>query len=122
VNILIVEDDPVQRGALERLMREYGHEVCWASTSLAALELLRTERIDLILLDFELDGELDGRYVAKHVARQIPVFMISGHAVEYMREKVSNTLEGVTLFFAKPVDTESLMIAIDRVDRTRYDP
>lgn len=120
--ILLVEDDPIQRGYLERLLRTHGHDVCWSATAMGALDLLRTEKIDLVLLDFELDGVMDGRFVAKHVARNIPVFMVSGHDVTYMQDKVSNTLEGVQLFFSKPVDVDKLMIAVEAVDRTRHKP
>lgn len=119
MRVLYVEDEPLTRLAMERVLTEHGHTMIWASTAIAAIDLLRTEIVDLVLLDFELDGVLNGSYVAKHVARRIPVFMISGYAIEEMKEKISNTLDGVTLFFAKPVDADELIHAIETVERTR---
>jgi DNA-binding NtrC family response regulator len=118
MNVLVVEDDPAQRRAYEELLLQSGHRMCWAATVRAAEELLKTEEIDLVLLDFQLADGTPGTVIANQVARRIPVFMISGHSEEDMKAKVSNTLEGITVFFQKPVDDDKLLEWIDRVERT----
>jgi len=56
----VVEDNPVNRLVAEELLREFGHEAATAVNGLEALERLRRERFDLVLLDVrmpEMSGE-----------------------------------------------------------------
>lgn len=79
--VLVVEDDPVIRKAIERAAREHASTV-FATTGKAALEAL-SDSVDpsLILLDYRLP-DLDGLEVLSHVrshdrTRTVPVVMFS---------------------------------------------
>jgi DNA-binding NtrC family response regulator len=124
VLILVVEDSAELRALYERVLLDAGHSMCWAENVEGARKLLRSEReIALVLLDYELTDGKSGLQIAKDVARKIPVFMVSGTSRDAMRAAVSNTLEGVTLFFDKdPIEWQSLLDEIERVDRTRHNP
>lgn len=120
----MVENDADLRLVLEEVLRGAGHSICWSATAVGALDLLRTEKIDLVLLDLELDGSLSGIDVARHVPRRIPVFILSGWTQEHiMREAASvrHPLAGVSLLLGKPVDAEQLLREIRRLERLSRD-
>lgn len=54
--ILLVEDDESFRDSVRKLLEREGFEVREASSGEVGLELLKTERIDLVLLDLYLGG------------------------------------------------------------------
>jgi DNA-binding response OmpR family regulator len=55
--VLIVEDDPGSRSALERLLAHKGHSVMSTATIADAINLIKTIKFDRLLLDLMLpDG------------------------------------------------------------------
>jgi CheY-like chemotaxis protein/anti-sigma regulatory factor (Ser/Thr protein kinase) len=62
-HVLIIEDDPISRGVLRRLMEREGFAVAEAADGRAGLEQIRLGAPDLVLLDLILP-ELDGFAVA----------------------------------------------------------
>jgi two-component system, OmpR family, response regulator MprA len=52
--VLIVDDEPAVRRALERALRHFGYEVVSAGGGDSAYELLAHERFDAILLDIRM--------------------------------------------------------------------
>ncbi len=54
--ILLAEDDPDYAQATRNLLEREGHTVLWADSGARALEILRTQHIDLLLLDFFMPG------------------------------------------------------------------
>jgi class 3 adenylate cyclase len=79
--VLVVDDDEMNRDMLSRRLERQGHRVLVAENGLRALELLRSTRVDLILLDI-LMPELDGlqtleRLKTDETLRHTPVIMLS---------------------------------------------
>jgi adenylate cyclase len=79
--VLVVDDDEMNRDMLSRRLERQGHQVLVAENGLRALEVLRSARVDLILLDI-LMPELDGlqtleRLKADETLRHTPVIMLS---------------------------------------------
>ncbi len=109
--ILLVDDDPPARSALEILLQRQGFEVLTAGDGKAALEQCASFQPDLVLLDVvmpELDGlEVCRRIKADPETRLIPVVLITG-----LSEK-SDRLKGIDAgaddFLSKPIDTVELM-------------
>lgn len=56
-HILLVEDDEILRGVVERNLVAREHEVSIAGDAQTALELLRAHEFDLILLDINLPDQ-----------------------------------------------------------------
>lgn len=80
--VLVVDDEPVAREALARLLRREGFETLAAPDGRAALELLQAQSPDLILLDVRMP-ELDGLALLEilHAHPQwkvLPVIMMTG--------------------------------------------
>jgi class 3 adenylate cyclase len=80
-SVLVVDDNEVNRDLLSRLVRRDGHSVSAAADGKRALELLRSQPFDLVLLDIIMP-ELNGFQVLERLKtdpslRHVPVIMIS---------------------------------------------
>jgi len=102
--LLVVDDDEQVRGLLVRLLRVTGHVVDEAGSAEEALEKLKKDSPDLILLDFELPGmsglDLVPAIRADSRHRLTPIVMITGAATQ--ARKVRAIEAGVTEFLSKP--------------------
>ncbi len=81
-HVLVVDDDPANRELLARRLQRYGARTSLAQSGVEALQLLRKDAFDLVLLDLLMPG-LDGYQVlvklkADTRLRHIPVIMVSG--------------------------------------------
>jgi adenylate cyclase len=79
--LLLADDDASNRELLSRRLEKLGYEVTACGDGLRALELIRTGRFELVLLDLLMPG-LDGRDVLARMKsdpalRDLPVIMIS---------------------------------------------
>ncbi|MFN4070919.1 MAG: response regulator [Thermus caldifontis] len=112
--LLVVDDDPGIRHLLELLLSGAGHQVALADSAKAALEYLRRETPDLILLDImipDMDGlTLLGRIRAVRRLAKVPVIMFTGGGKEL--EGPSRAL-GADLFLEKPVSGRRLKDAVE---------
>src|SRR5262252_9437494 len=80
-DLLVVDDNRVNRLLLGRALEQLGHTVTFAENGREALETLRKARVDLVLLDIEMP-EMDGYQVLEALGadtqlREIPVVMMS---------------------------------------------
>lgn len=77
INLLIVEDDPIIAADLERSMKKMGYSVIDAVDSgEEALEIIKQNTPDLVLMDIQLEGDLDGVDTAHLISRIAPVPII----------------------------------------------
>jgi two-component system, cell cycle response regulator len=79
--VLVVDDDAVNRLLLSRMLERDGHHVRTVANGLEALEAVRDDPFDCVLLDV-LMPEMDGYQVLEHIRgdsklRHTPVIMIS---------------------------------------------
>ena len=81
-HILVVEDSAMNRMALARALEVRGHTVSTASDGVEAMDALRAEPFDVVLLDIEMprkDGfETLAEIKADGRLRELPVIVISG--------------------------------------------
>jgi CheY-like chemotaxis protein len=80
--VLVVDDHRVNRMLLTRSLEREGHRVRCAEDGLGALEVLRRDPCDVVLLDIVMP-ELDGVSVLERIKsdpalQDVPVIMISG--------------------------------------------
>ena len=116
MQVLIVEDEPATRNALDVLIRHLGYGVCWAGSREAAIHLLDTEKVDLILLDLTADpGGWDiVRYKQlRPETRSIPVIVLADAPQALgLRKRV---LESAAVVLWKPVEAVLLESALRAV-------
>ncbi len=105
-HILVVDDNRLNRIKLGHSLTQQGHTVAMAENGRQALEMLRAQPFDLVLLDI-LMPEMDGYQVLEemkrdNVLREIPVIVIS--AVDEMESVVRCIEVGAEDYLPKPFD------------------
>jgi two-component system, OmpR family, KDP operon response regulator KdpE len=105
--ILIVDDNPQIRRALRTILISQGFVVLDARTGEEALEMIRQEHVDLILLDVNLPG-MSGFETCKEIRRNssVPIIMITVRDSE--RDKVQAFDAGADDYVVKPFGTDEL--------------
>lgn len=113
--LLVADDNKVNRLLLCRSLELMGHEVASADNGRTALEMLRGERFDLLLLDLEMPG-IDGfglleQRAADPALRQVPVIVTSS------LEGAANVARCIELgaddYLHKPVNPVLLKARVD---------
>lgn len=112
--ILLVDDDEHISTIVRRLL-EPGYEVTAAGNGQEALDLLKSDSPDLILLDWDMPV-LDGLATLRHlkadiILKRIPVIMITGHMTGN-DDLLLAYKEGVVDFIRKPFDEMELQARI----------
>lgn len=110
--ILVVEDDPPIQRALQRNLEVSGFDVLVTSNGRRAIDLVREEQPDLILLDLWLPGEIDGMEVCSQVRQwtQIPIIVVSARTEEKL--KVEALDQGADDYLTKPFSTDELLARV----------
>ena len=114
--ILIVENDRPVREALKELVEGMGHEVLTADRVNVALQVLRQEAIDVLLLDLHMPGA-HGSEMLEYLRRRNkpvpPTIVVSGNLkIEALPELVRLGVSGI---IAKPFNPHRLQEEINRV-------
>jgi len=113
-NILIIEDNPVNRFMLIRQLEKVGHIVSNAENAKEALELIENNQFDLILLDFNLPDipgqELIQMIQKRKSGKNIPIIAITANALPETR--IIALSSGFSEFISKPYQTEELISKI----------
>jgi DNA-binding response OmpR family regulator len=109
--ILIVDDDPVIVRLLQINFRLEGYDVDTASHGEEALERVRAQRPDVVILDVMMPG-LDGWEVCRQLkanpaVRHIPVIFLSARAQDEDRQR--GYALGVDEYVTKPFDPGHLV-------------
>jgi signal transduction histidine kinase/ActR/RegA family two-component response regulator len=108
VRVLVIEDDAPVCGLFKDVLLSLGHQPLIAHTAEDALDLLRTERLDAVLLDIRLPGMSGLDFLRLQANRKppIPFIVVSGAATE---SQASECLRlGAFDFMGKPVQIERL--------------
>ncbi len=112
--ILIVDDESFNVDYLEQELEDLNYTICSATNGQQALDLLKNENPDLVLLDIMMPG-MDGFEVlqilkANPESRNIPVVIIS--AANDMRSVIKGIQLGAEDYLPKPFDPALLKARI----------
>lgn len=114
VTILIVDDDAAFRNALVFDFKRRGFQVLHAENGKVAFELIKTQKVDIVLTDVKMPGG-DGVDLLDRVKERSPilpvVMFITGFADISLEEAYD---KGADAVFTKPFDRKSLMSAVIR--------
>ncbi len=113
--ILVAEDEVITLRGIERVLREEGHEVLTAEDGEKALQMLKSERVDVLVTDIKLPG-IDGLKLLDWVRKRLPgvkVIMITGYSS--IKGAVEAMKRGASDYIAKPFSLEELKLAVKRV-------
>lgn len=93
-NILVVEDESIVSKDIQHSLKKLGYNVVGAAaTGEKALELVRSERPDIVLMDIMLKGEMNGIETAEIIRNElaIPVIFLTAYADESTLAKAKVT-------------------------------
>lgn len=104
LNVLLVEDNAVNRSVIEAMLQSLGHRVICASDGQQAIDLLAHEPISLVLMDCRLpvlDGYQTSRLIRQRfTAAQLPIIALTANALPGDREAC--LASGMNDYLAKP--------------------
>ncbi len=113
IRLLLVDDEEDFRTTLANRLRKREFEVTQAESGYRALEAIKTQAIDVAIVDVKMPG-MDGLETLremKRVAPPIEVIMLTGHA------SVESGIEGMRLgafdYLMKPCDINDLVLKIE---------
>ncbi|MCX7958489.1 MAG: sigma-54 dependent transcriptional regulator, partial [Deltaproteobacteria bacterium] len=112
-NILIVDDEKNIRRTLSMILSSEGYLTDEAATAGEAIEKIKKNPFDLVLLDVKLPDDDGIRLIddIKSVNPSVYIIMISGHA--NIQNAVEAIKKGAYDFFEKPLDRERVLISIN---------
>ena len=115
--VLVVEDNEMNRDMLSRRLIRRGFQVIFAVDGQQGVDLARSERPDIILMDMSLpviDGwEATRRVKSDDATRSVPVIGLTAHAMAGDREKA--IAAGCDDYDTKPVELERLIGKMERL-------
>jgi PAS domain S-box-containing protein len=123
LNVLLVEDNPVNQMVAVRMLEKQGHLVTLASNGQEAVDAVRDLRYDVVLMDVQmpvmngLEATAAIRREERQTGRHVPVIALTAHAMKGDQERF--LAAGMDGYLSKPVQTRALSEEIGRVLRDR---
>jgi CheY-like chemotaxis protein len=115
--ILAVEDNELNAKLVRDVLQSRGYQVAETTTAEEGLELVRSRRPALILMDIHLPG-IDGITALRQLkgdadTRDIPVIAVTASAMPMERREI--LAAGFDGYQAKPLSVKDLMAEIERL-------
>lgn len=118
LNILLVEDSPVNQRLAMAMLGKMGHQVTLAVNGREAVEKWSQERFDLIFMDIQMP-EMDGLEASRRIREQepkglrIPIIAMTAHAMNSDRERC--LAAGMDDHISKPVSRKTIEDALKHI-------
>lgn len=110
--VLLAEDDMVSQAVTKQFLSDWGFDVTAVATGSDALDMIKTLKFDLVLMDIHMPGKL-GNEVATEVRqadgdyfKNIPIIIMTASTVGDVRAELLKS--GVTDFIGKPFEADHL--------------
>ncbi|MEY4576671.1 MAG: hypothetical protein RL701_1374, partial [Pseudomonadota bacterium] len=112
--LLLVDDNPRNLKLLEIRLQPLGHDLLFAESGEAAIQLFDAQHPDLVLLDLVMPG-IDGLQVLGHIRSHetdlhVPVILITAHSERSHR--LLGLQAGADEFLEKPIDAPILIARV----------
>ncbi len=126
LRILLAEDNAVNQKLVTALLTRKGHTVVVVATGKAALEALRLEPFDLVLMDLQMPemGGIQATQLLREREQEngghIPIVAMTAHAMQGDRERCLTA--GMDDYLTKPVQIHSLLGVIERMTSCSAQP
>ena len=119
LRVLVVEDNRVNLLALEKFLERFGHEPVLVTDGVLALDALRRETFDCVLMDVQMPV-MDGIEATKRIRsdvsgtlpRDIPIIAVTAHALAGDREVLLEA--GMDDYLTKPLSLQKLQEVLER--------
>lgn len=115
-NVMVVEDNEKNRKLMRVVLKAKGYNVIEATTGEEALNLLKNQKPNIILMDIQLPG-IDGLTLIKQIkadtmTKEIPIIAVTAYAMKGDEQKILDT--GCEAYMSKPINTQELPIIIEK--------
>ena len=114
--ILIVDDHPTMREAMRLVLADEGFTVDEAADDARALDMVASDRPDLVLLDLNIPGisgqDLLEALKASRVTSGIPVVVVTAEEEEGRRAALQ---AGAEDYLTKPFSPRALVLTVEQV-------
>ena len=121
--VLVAEDNRVNQVVAVRLLEKRGLRTLVANNGREALEMLKGEPVDLVLMDIQMP-EMDGYEATRRIREQekttgahLPIIALTAHAMKGDREKCLGA--GMDGYLTKPIQGDQLHQAIEELLLTK---
>lgn len=117
MRILLVEDEPTIRDALQLNLELEGYEVVATGNGKKALDFVAGQHFDLLLLDVMLP-DVDGFSIAEQVRltnNPVPILMLT--AKDMPQDRVTGLKKGADDYLTKPFNLEELLLRVGNLLR-----
>ncbi len=115
LKVLIVDNVPLVRNLVKNTLSQYGfHSFIEGENGLQAVDLVREESPDLVLMDIEMKGMngLDALKEIRSFDTKTPVIIMTGNPTqEYVTEAIRY---GMTDFLTKPLNVERILSVVGK--------
>lgn len=118
MRILVVDDEKEFLSLIEKRLSRRRMEVRTADSGQAALEIVRAERFDAVVMDVRMPG-MDGLETLrqmKQIAPALPVLLLTGHAS--LGVAVNGMELGAFDYMLKPVAINELLMKLEEAARS----
>lgn len=117
--VLLVEDNELNQDMMIRRLTRAGMEVVVAGNGQQALNIMRADKPDVVLMDMNLPI-LDGWSASRQAKSDdsishLPIIALTAHAME--ADRLDALEAGCDDFATKPVDFPGLLIKIEKLTR-----
>jgi CheY-like chemotaxis protein/HPt (histidine-containing phosphotransfer) domain-containing protein len=124
MDILVVEDHPVNQKLAVTMLQKLGHRPVLAADGNVALDALLTGRFDLVLMDMQMpvmDGlEATRRFRVQEAGQRTPIVAMTANAMEGDRETC--LAAGMDDYLSKPLRAPELIAVLERYAPARSFP
>jgi len=113
--ILVVEDEDIHRLILKKVLESNGYSVFHAANGAEGLEVLRTIKVDLAIVDLEMPV-MDGMEFitwVKEINPNFPVIIITAHASNFSPKDILDA--NVNALLSKPLQMDELIKLVERL-------
>lgn len=113
--VLVVDDDRRITELLARVLELKGYMVLTAHDGISALDILKRETVEMVVLDLGLPG-ISGAEVCRKIRnteaiREIPIIMISGQASD--ADRVVGKVLGANHYLLKPFRLQEFLSKVE---------
>jgi two-component system, sensor histidine kinase and response regulator len=121
LNVLVAEDNPVNRKLVTTLLRKRGHGVRAVDNGLKALTAVQSAKgrsFDVVLMDLQMPvmGGLEAAQAIRENESpgmsRLPIVALTAHAMQGDRERCLSA--GMDGYLAKPIDVDELIATVER--------
>ena len=117
-SLLVAEDHPVNQALARVLLEDLGHRVTMVSDGQQALQALKRERFELILMDVQMpvmggmEATIKVRELEMMTGTRVPIIALTAHAMEGDRKRF--LAAGMDDYLSKPIDPQALHAILQR--------